>query len=47
MKRLALIATVLGLFAAAPAGAACAADETCLNDPQLASVTASRAEACE
>ncbi|MDA0167842.1 alpha/beta fold hydrolase [Solirubrobacter taibaiensis] len=39
MKRLALLATVLGLFAAATPAGACAADDTCLNDPLLAPVT--------
>lgn len=39
MKRLAMMTAVLALFVTAPAGAACAADDTCLNDPLVAPVT--------
>jgi pimeloyl-ACP methyl ester carboxylesterase len=38
MKRLALLVALLALGAATPAGA-CAADDTCLHDPQAATVT--------
>lgn len=39
MKRLAMITAALAITLAAPAAGACAADETCLNDPLVAQVS--------